>query len=99
MRHLLSQIPPAERSVYLQNVIAAFPDSTQIAMSALVEPLSLRELEVLRLIHGGLSNKEIAAELNVSLNTVKKHTTHIYGKLGVNGRTQAIARGRELNLL
>jgi LuxR family maltose regulon positive regulatory protein len=99
MRHLLGQIPPAERSIYVQSVVAAFPDSTRMAMAALIEPLSLRELEVLRLIHGGLSNKEIAAELNVSLNTVKKHTTHIYGKLGVDGRTQAIARARELNLL
>jgi LuxR family maltose regulon positive regulatory protein len=54
---------------------------------------------VLRLIAAGLSNKQIAAEMTVSLNTVKKHTTHIYGKLEVKGRTQAIARARELNLL
>ena len=61
--------------------------------------ISPRELEVLRLIAAGLSNQQIAAELVVALDTVKKHTTHIYGKLGVRGRTQAVARARELDLL
>jgi LuxR family maltose regulon positive regulatory protein len=65
----------------------------------LVDPLSERELEVLRLIAAGKRNKEIAAALTVSLNTVKKHTSHIYEKLGVDGRTQAVARARELDLL
>ena len=65
----------------------------------LVDPLSERELEVLRLIAAGKRNKEIAAALTVSLNTVKKHTSHIYEKLDVDGRTQAVARARELDLL
>jgi LuxR family maltose regulon positive regulatory protein len=98
-RRLLCQIPPTEQTGYVQKLLRAFPDPIQIASAALVEPLSPRELQVLRLIAAGLSNKQIATEMTVSLNTVKKHTTHIYGKLEVNGRTQAIARARELNLL
>jgi LuxR family maltose regulon positive regulatory protein len=53
----------------------------------------------MRLIGKGHSNSEIAGELVVTINTIKKHTSNIYGKLGVNGRTQAIARAHELNLL
>jgi LuxR family maltose regulon positive regulatory protein len=65
----------------------------------LVEPLTARELEVLRLIATGRSNKEIAAELIVALSTVKKHINHIYGKLGVKSRTQAILLAQDLGLL
>lgn len=68
-------------------------------VSALVEPLSEREIEVMRLIASGLSNPEIASHLYLSLNTVKSHTRNIYGKLGVNRRTQAVARARTLGLL
>jgi LuxR family maltose regulon positive regulatory protein len=64
-----------------------------------VEPLSERELEVLQLIAKGLSNREIAARLVLSLNTVKAHTRNIYGKLEVHSRTQAIVRGRAFGLL
>ena len=65
----------------------------------MVEPLSKRELEVLHLIDKGLSNQKIAEKLHVTLHTVKKHTSNIYGKLGVKSRTQAVARGRELGLM
>jgi LuxR family maltose regulon positive regulatory protein len=65
----------------------------------LIEPLSQREHEVFKLIIAGSTNQEIADELVVSLNTVKKHTTHIYGKLGVRNRTQAIAKARQLDLI
>jgi LuxR family maltose regulon positive regulatory protein len=65
----------------------------------LVEPLTPRELEVLRLIVAGLRNQEIAAQLVISVATVKRHITNIYGKLGVSHRTQAVSRARELNLL
>jgi LuxR family maltose regulon positive regulatory protein len=65
---------------------------------ALVEPLSKRELEVMRLIVEGYSNKEIAQKLYISLRTVKYHATSIYAKLGVSGRTQAAFRARELGL-
>ncbi len=65
----------------------------------LVEPLSEREIEVLRLIADGLSNAEIAARLVIAQGTVKRHINNIYGKLGVQSRTQAVARSRELGLL
>lgn len=65
----------------------------------LVEPISAREIEVLRLIAVGLSNKEIAEELFISVSTVKRHITNLYGKLGVSSRTEAIERGRALELL
>jgi LuxR family maltose regulon positive regulatory protein len=64
----------------------------------LPEPLTPRELEVLGLICDGLSNREIAERLTVTLNTVKKHSSHVYGKLGVASRAQAIVRARELGL-
>ena len=64
-----------------------------------MEPPSERELEVLRLVAAGLSNQAIAEQLVVTLSTVKKHINHLYGKLGVRTRTQALARARELNLL
>ncbi len=69
------------------------------AAQPLVEPLSEREIEVLRLIAEGLANAEIADKLVIAQGTVKRHTNNIYGKLGVTSRTQAVARGRELNLL
>lgn len=63
------------------------------------EPLSPRELEVLRMLSAGLTNTEIAAKLFISPETVKKHTGSIYGKLGVGNRTQAAALARNLDLL
>jgi LuxR family maltose regulon positive regulatory protein len=69
------------------------------APSALFEPLSQRELEILRLLAEGLSNRQIAARLVLAVGTVKAHVHTIYGKLGVRGRVQAIARARELGLL
>jgi LuxR family maltose regulon positive regulatory protein len=64
----------------------------------LIEPLSLRELQVLKLIEAGRSNQEIAAKLVISIPTVKRHISNIYAKLDVESRTQAISRGRELRL-
>jgi len=65
----------------------------------LVEPLSEREMEVLRLLAQRLSNKEIAQRLYISLPTVKSHTRSIYGKLGVHGRKEAVARAASLGIL
>jgi LuxR family maltose regulon positive regulatory protein len=64
----------------------------------LVEPLTGRELEVLRRIETGCSNQEIASQLVISIPTVKRHISNIYTKLGVSSRTQAIALGKELGL-
>jgi len=65
----------------------------------LIEPLSERELEVLRLIVTGCSNREIADRLVIAVSTVKWYVNAIYGKLQVESRTKAIARARELNIL
>jgi LuxR family maltose regulon positive regulatory protein len=67
--------------------------------SALVEPLSQRELEVLGLVAQGLTNREISERLFVSVGTVKTHVHHILGKLGVQSRTEAAARARDLGLV
>jgi LuxR family maltose regulon positive regulatory protein len=64
-----------------------------------VESLSERECEVLRLIAAGKSNREIACDLFLATGTVKKHANNIFGKLGVGSRTQAVARARELGIL
>ena len=99
LRHALSQgIAPN----YVAKLLAAFGEEVQVtpsAMKSLIEPLSERELEVLRLIVAGLSNPEIARELVIAVSTVKSHVNHIYGKLGVESRTRAVARARELGLL
>ena len=65
----------------------------------LVTTLSDRELEVLHLLAAGKQNQDIADELHMALNTVKKHATHIYDKLGATNRTEATARAREFGLL
>jgi LuxR family maltose regulon positive regulatory protein len=85
----------------LTAALAAIPPSSAppARPSPLVEPLSGRELEVLRLLAAGLANKEIAEELVISLGTVKNHLKSIYGKLEVDSRTRAVARGRELGLV
>jgi LuxR family maltose regulon positive regulatory protein len=65
----------------------------------LLDPLTERELEVLRLLAGGATNAAIAAALVVSVGTVKKHVFNVCRKLGVQNRTQAVARARALRLL
>ena len=73
--------------------------STKSLPGTLIEPLTQREQDVLRLMAAGLSNPEIAQELYLSLNTIKTHTRGIYGKLGVSNRTQATIRATELGLI
>jgi LuxR family transcriptional regulator, maltose regulon positive regulatory protein len=90
---------------YLNQLIRAFqpaaapPAARDTAMAGMAEPLSGRELEVLRLLAAGKSNQQIADELVVTLATVKKHVGHILGKLAAGNRTQAVARARVLGLL
>ena len=72
--------------------------ATSPADQALIEPLSKRELEVLRLLQSDLDGPDIARELTVSLATVRTHTRNVYAKLGVNSRRAAVRRGVELGL-
>jgi LuxR family maltose regulon positive regulatory protein len=69
------------------------------ACDELLEPLTAREHEILRLIAAGLSTQEIAARLIVSVGTVKTHLHHLYGKLDARDRTHALVRARELGLV
>jgi LuxR family maltose regulon positive regulatory protein len=92
---------------YVAKLLAAFEAEHQGGAAArdrgssrdLLEPLSRRELEVLRLVAQGLSNQEISERLFVALSTVKGHNLKIFEKLQVKRRTEAIARARELGLL
>ncbi|HET6447060.1 MAG TPA: LuxR C-terminal-related transcriptional regulator [candidate division Zixibacteria bacterium] len=93
---------------YARRLLAAFSSADPVQTNAqkslldqsgLVEPLSEREIEVLQLIAEGLTNREIAERLYISLSTVKVHTRNIYGKLSVHSRTQAVARSQELGIL
>ncbi len=87
---------------YVRKVLAAFPStpaSPHPTTQPLIEPLSDRELQVLRLVVAGLSNREIAEQLVITVGTTKWHINNIYGKLAVSHRGQAIARARELGLV
>jgi len=75
------------------------PPSNQVAQGGLIDPLSERELEVLRLFAEGFSNQEIAKKLIISLGTVKAHSSNIYRKLDVRNRAQAVIAAREMKLL
>jgi LuxR family maltose regulon positive regulatory protein len=108
MAHLLHEV--AARGVapeYVARLLAAFPQLVSPVQHAprpaersyMVEPLSERELEVLRLLAGGLSNPEIAQKLYVAVSTVRSHTKSIYGKLNAHSRWEAVQRARELGLL
>jgi LuxR family maltose regulon positive regulatory protein len=70
-----------------------------VVKSGLVEPLSGREIDVLKLLAQGCTDKKIAESLVIARETVHKHLKNIYGKLNVHSRTEAIARARELSLL
>src|SRR5690606_4263002 len=86
---------------YTTRLLGAFEGGVpgRVAGDLLPEPLSERELEVLRLAATGASNKEIAVALFIALPTVKKHMGHILVKLDTQNRVQAITRARELGLL
>jgi LuxR family maltose regulon positive regulatory protein len=93
---------------YVAKLLAAFggPESAEVKAEPssthaqpLIEPLSERELEVLRLLATGMSNPEIADELYIAVSTVRSHCKNIYSKLNVHKRWDAVQRGRELGLI
>jgi LuxR family maltose regulon positive regulatory protein len=100
-QHAARRIDPGYLAVLLRACVqaGAAPNRRAAAPSGLVEPLTDRELEVLRLLAAGRSNQRIARDLVVALDTVKKHVTHILGKLGAANRTEAAARARQLGLI
>lgn len=75
------------------------PQSLRSVPPSLLDPLTTQELDILRCIAAGFSNKEIAQELHFAVNSIKMYNSQIYRKLGVQRRTEAVARGRELGLL
>jgi LuxR family maltose regulon positive regulatory protein len=106
MAHLLRvAISRGTTTRYAHSLLAALEDETRdggpiLSPSAeLIEPLSEREMEVLRLLITHLTRKEIADQLCVSPNTVRFHVKNIYSKLGVHSRSDAVQRAEELNLL
>jgi LuxR family maltose regulon positive regulatory protein len=109
LRRLVSQGHSVET---INRILAAFPadDKKRVGseslarqpspdISAVAEPLTRRELEVLALLRGPSSIKEIAQILNISYGTAKGHTINLYAKLGVNRRWEAVTRAEELNIL
>jgi LuxR family transcriptional regulator, maltose regulon positive regulatory protein len=85
---------------YVATLLAAFGQGlSSPVLETLPEPLTAREQEILAMLAAGLTNRQIAAQLVISPQTVKKHTGNIYGKLGVRNRTAAVARAREVELL
>ena len=86
-------------SDYITKLLSVFEAEKKKEIGALVESLSQRELEVLKLIADGLSNDEIGKKLYLALDSVKGHNRRIFGKLQVQRRTEAIARARELGLI
>jgi LuxR family maltose regulon positive regulatory protein len=107
MRTLLGHVAaPGPASAYARRLLSAFetparlaPTPLQAVPAALVEPLTRREVEILRLIAAGMRNQEIAEQLFISLSTVKRHVANAYGKLGASHRTEAVARANALDLL
>ncbi|MRS03809.1 helix-turn-helix transcriptional regulator, partial [bacterium] len=92
-------------SGYADKLLAAFKQPVTAPKSAIIhqksdmiEPLSERELEVLKLLRSELSGPEIAGQLIVSVNTFRTHTKNIFNKLGVNNRRAAVRRAKELDL-
>jgi LuxR family transcriptional regulator, maltose regulon positive regulatory protein len=108
---LLSQLREQQHKTgptpYLDTLLAAFQQENMAHVQAgkptkdqpLPEPLSGRELEVLQLLAHGASNLEVAQELVIAVDTVKRHVSHIFSKLGVQNRVQAVRQARELGLL
>jgi LuxR family maltose regulon positive regulatory protein len=99
IHHILAAYPKDDKNLESRENQVMPAHHSSLANGNLVEPLTHRELEVLALLRGPSSIKNIARVLNISYQTVRRHTANIYGKLGVNGRWNAVARAEELNIL
>ena len=88
-----------QRALGAQDIAPGAGRGSVTAVPGLVDPLTSRELEVLEMLAAGRSNQAIASQLVVTLNTVKKHVSHVLGKLGAANRTEAVTRARELGLI
>jgi LuxR family transcriptional regulator, maltose regulon positive regulatory protein len=101
MASLLRAVAKQGAGSYVRRLLAEVEAAggSSPAKQDLIDPLSARELDVLRLLGSDLDGPDIARELFVSLNTVRTHTKNIYAKLGVNNRRAAVRRARELALL
>jgi len=102
LKALLPEINEKYLADYARTLLRAFnregeKERQSAASSMLVEPLSSQELRVLRLLEAGLSRQEIAQELVISVNTVKTHLQHIFQKLNVTNRSEAIRAARSLH--
>ena len=100
--HLRAAAARGIHPAYVERIYSASLGETAQAhpsQETLIEPLSERELEVLRLVTAGLSNREIAEKLFISTGTAKTHIHNLCGKLGVRNRTEAAMKAKELNLV
>jgi ATP/maltotriose-dependent transcriptional regulator MalT len=96
IRAVQPRLKDAHLAAFAGELLTEFSGEAEAGAGSL---LSERELEVLRLVAEGLSNREIAERLYVSVRTVKFHTGNVFGKLGAANRTQAVKRAREAGLL
>lgn len=94
-----SVLEPSVAAKLMAGLDRAAAPAAPAPAAALPDPLSARELEVLRFLAAGCSNKEIGSRLGISEGTVKNHMTHVLAKLGALDRTQAALRARELGLI
>jgi LuxR family maltose regulon positive regulatory protein len=86
-------------TAYIERLCSALTPPGRAGSAVTSHMLSEREIEVLQLVARGLSNREIGEQLYLALDTVKGHNRRIFGKLGVQHRTEAVARAREMNLI
>jgi LuxR family maltose regulon positive regulatory protein len=106
LRQMLGEnVSPGPRAEYILRILEAFPQKTPARRPqegqhpALLAPLTPREMDVLRLLAVGLSNREIAEKLYLSPNTLRVYTTNLYSKMDVHNRTQAVTRAQMLGLI
>jgi ATP/maltotriose-dependent transcriptional regulator MalT len=88
----------SEYASELLSALGGVPSIQPLSVQLMIEPLTRRELEILKLIEAGCTNQDIAVQLVISIPTVKRHISNLYAKLGAKSRTQAVSLGKELKL-